>query len=402
MSLPVVCIPPVLNNLMKPYQSFFSKPQFNHFRRLTTGLIVSNNKTIQEINDSFGKRNQSNLNRFVSHSIWDIDELNMIRLNQVKDNLPLRKKGVVIVDESLLHKTGRKMELAGIHRSGATKKLEWGHMAVNAYYTDSDDNDFPIETDVYVRKKDCKKYGVTEFKTKREIAIEEIDFAIQAGLPLSLVIADAGYQSEVFTREIIQRNLDYIVGVRTTTKISISRKKRISIAEYLDTVSDDDFKLYLTEETGYFYHMKKVSIRGIGTAKMIISYKYGDEENIKCYITNLDEDNKTIIKLLIKRWRIECFHRDAKQHLGLEAYQVRKGRGMQVVALAILTAYTLAILAARILKTPIRSLRTIGEICRYLSLVAYKGVRWIRDLIRKPIAFIKMLKRLVFVKNAKV
>ncbi|MBU1199811.1 MAG: hypothetical protein KKF46_07480 [Nanoarchaeota archaeon] len=75
---------------------------------------------------------------------------------------------------------------------------------------------------------------------------------------------------------------------------------------------------------------------------------------------------------------------------------------MQVVALAILTAYMLAILVARILKTPILSLKTIGKMCRYLSLIAYKGIRWIREIISKPIEFIKTLKRHVFVKNAKV
>ena len=120
----------------------------------------------------------------------------------------------------------------------------------------------------------------------------------------------------------------------------------------------------------------------------------GDEENIKCYITNLNEEDEIIIKLLIKRWRIECFHRDAKQHLGLKAYQVRKGRGMQVVALAILTAYTLVILATRILKTPIRSLRTIGEICRYLQLVAYKGIRWIKNKLKDTVNWIRILKNM--------
>ena len=402
MSLPIICIPPVINKLLKPYNPFFSRPQFKHFRRLTTGLIVSENKTLQEINDSFGECDQSNLDRFVSFSAWDLDDLNEIRLKQVKDVLPLQKKGVQIVDESLLHKTGPCMELAGLHRSGVTKELEWGHMAVNSFYTDSDDNDFPIKTDVYVREKDCAKYGNIPFKTKREMAIEQIDFALKNNLPVGLVLVDAGYEGEKFTQEIQMRQLDYLIGVRTTTKISIERQKRVSIADYLSTLTDLNFEYYLTEDKAYSYHIRKVSIRGIGSVKLVISFMHGDEENIKCYITNLEEGDETIIKLLIKRWRIECFHRDAKQHLGLEAYQVRKGRGMQVVALATLVAYTLVILIARILKTPIRKLSTVGEVCRYLALIAYKGMRWISCLIRKPLEFISVLKKHVFVKNTKV
>lgn len=401
MSMPIICVPPVLNNLLSYYRPYFTKPQYHHFRHLVTGLIVSENKTLQEINDAYGDRDQSSLNRFVSHSEWDMDLLNNLRLQQVKDTLPLKKKGVMIIDESLLHKTGKHMELAGLHRSGVTKKLEWGHMAVNAFYTDSDDNDFPVTTDVYVREQDCKKNNL-DFKTKREIAVEQIDLAIRAKLPIGVVIADAGYEGEEFTREIIERGLDFIIGVRVSTNISIDRQKRISIGEYLERLTDADFDFYLTEDKAYFYHIVRVSIRGIGMVNLIISYSDGDEENVKCYISNVKNEDEILIKLLVKRWVIECFHRDAKQHLGLEAYQVRKGRGMQVVALAILIAYTLASLAARILKIPTRSLRTIGEVCRYLQLVAYKGIRWLKDKFRNPIEFVRILKKHVFVKTAKV
>jgi SRSO17 transposase len=401
MSLPIICIPPVFNTLLSDYRSFFTKPQFKHFRHLILGLVVSENKTLQEINDSFGKTNQSNLNRFVSHSDWKLDELNHLRIDLIKSRLDLCKWGTLIIDESLKHKTGKHMELAGFHRSGITKKVEWGHMDVNCFYTDLKDNNFPVISHTYVREVDSKKYGVP-FKTKREFAVEQIDFALNSGLPVKLVMADAGYEGEVFTREIIQRQLKFIIGVRSTTKMSLNRQKRISINDYLMTLTDDNFKVYSEKGKAYFYHVRNTNIRGIGKVKLIISYKYGDEENVKCYITNLDGKNETIIKHLIKRWLIECFHRDAKQHLGLEAYQVRKGRGMQVVALAILIAYTLVFLAGRILKIPIRTLRTIGEICRYLQLIAYKGIQWMRKRIQKPKEYADVLKKHVFVKNAKV
>jgi len=401
MSLPIVCIPPVLNQLFEPYQDLFSRPQFEHFRRLTTGLIVSENKTLQEMNDSFGECDQSNLNRFVRLSPWDPEELNRLRLRQVKDTLRLKKKGILIMDESLLHKTGRTMEFAAMHRSGVTKRLEWGHMVVNSFYTDTDSNSFPVRTDLYIKEKDCRKHRRT-FKTKRQLAIEHIDYALAQGLPADLAMVDAGYEGSEFTQEIRARGLDYLIGVRTSTKVSIDRQKRMAIAEHLATLTDSDFRALVTSEKAYFYHVVRVSIRAIGCVKLVITYAHGDEGNIKCYTTNLNEKDETIMKLLVKRWEIECFHRDAKQHLGLESYQVRKGRGMQTVALTILAAYTLVILAARILKTQLRALKTVGETCRYLRLIAYKGVRWMASLISRPVEYIKTMNKLVFVKNAKV
>jgi SRSO17 transposase len=396
-----MCIPKELNKLLSEYEYFFSKPQIIHFKTLITGLIVSENKTIQEINDGFGKKNQSSLNRFVTKSEFDLDELNNLRISQAKKHLNLDKFGIQIIDESLLHKTGEKMELIGRHRSGVTKRIELGHMIVNSLYTDKLQNTFPIKTDVYVQEKNCPKYNL-DFKTKRQLAVEQIDYALANDLPIKLVIVDAGYEGEEFTQEILARGLDFMIGCRISTKISINRKKRSSIENYLDSLTDDNFKIHFKDDKAFFYHIATVSIRGIGKVKLIISYKYEDEENIKCYITNLNLPEEQIIDLLSMRWLIECFHRDGKQHLGLEAYQVRKGRGMQVVALAILIAYTLTVLAARILFTPLRKLRTVGEVCRYFALIAYKGSRWFLAKMANPIQFILLLKKHVFVKSAKV
>jgi len=401
MSMPVVCLPPLLKKKISFFRSFFSKPQFKHFERFVSGLIISKNKTLQAINNSFGKSDQSSLNKFVTLSGFDVCELDSLRLDLVKKEFSLTKKGCLIIDESLAHKTGKKMDLVGLHRSGVTKKIELGHMLVNSFYVDLAGNEFPVKTSFYVRECDCEKNNVV-FKTKRELAIEQIDFALKNKLPVSLVSVDAGYEGEEFTKEIKSRGLDFIIGVRKSTKFSFSRKQRIDVGEYLESLNKDDFTSVRIDFKEYFYHIKLVHMRGIGKVKLVISYPKNDEENIKYYITNLSEQEPIIIHFLIKRWRIECFHRDAKQHLGLEAYQVRKGRGIQVVVPAILIAYTLVKICAKYLKTPIRPLKTIGEICRYLALIAYKGLRWFRNLIKKPLDFIKTLKRLVFTKTAKV
>ena len=401
MSMPIVCLPPLLKEKIGFFRGFFSKPQFKHFERLVSGFIVSNNKTLQVINDSFGDGDQSSFNRFVTTSDFDIGELDSLRLDLVKKEFSLTRKGCLVIDESLTHKTGRKMDLVGLHRSGVTKKIELGHMLVNSFYVDLAGNEFPVKTSFYVREGDCEKNGVS-FKTKRELAIEQMDFALKNSLPVRLVSVDAGYEGEEFTKEIKSRGLDFIIGVRKSSKFSFERKQRIDVGTYLESLNEKDFTSAKIDFKEYFYHIKKVYMRGIGKVKLVISYPKNEEENIKYYITNLNESETTIIHLLIKRWRIECFHRDAKQHLGLEAYQVRKGRGIQVVVPAILIAYTLVKICAKHLKTPIRPLKTIGEICRYLALIAYKGIKWFRNLIKKPLEFIKTLKRLVFTKTAKV
>ena len=98
------------------------------------------------------------------------------------------------------------------------------------------------------------------------------------------------------------------------------------------------------------------------------------------------------------------WHRDGKQHLGLEDCQVRKFSAIQKVVCAILVAYTQLILMKedKLLKPLKRILKTIGEGCRYLRLIALKGAFWLKQKAKNIVEFRKILNQLVFVKNAKV
>ena len=120
MSLPVIEIPAQIKRSLNDYRDIFTNPQLNHFQRLITGLIVSDNKTIQEINDCFNERDQSSLNKFLTLSSWDREEVEKIRMEQVKKlNL---SNGILIIDPTLLHKSGKHMEKANYHYDGLTKK----------------------------------------------------------------------------------------------------------------------------------------------------------------------------------------------------------------------------------------------------------------------------------------
>jgi len=110
------------------------------------------------------------------------------------------------------------------------------------------------------------------------------------------------------------------------------------------------------------------------------------------------------MNLLLKRWKIETWHRDAKQHLGLEDYQVRKFGAIQKVVCTVLVAYTQVILMEEdaILKPLKRVLSTIGEGCRYIRLLALKGTFWLRQKAKNLVELADILNKQVFVKNAKV
>jgi hypothetical protein len=400
MALIIKEIPSSLKSNIAFYRKYFTKPQFKHFEELITGLIVSDNKTIQEINDCFGRTDQSSLNRFVTSADWDWKEINDVRIKQIKKNTRL-KKGVLIIDPSFLHKVGPFMEKANNHYSGISKDTERGYLLVDSFFSD-EKNSFPVFADFYLQKEDCD--NANPFRTLRDMCIEQIDYAVNK-LPIAIVMMDAGLYADFLLLHIKSLGLKYVVGMHANTCISIEGKERVSVDKYLSTLTDDDFSHNFINGEKYFLHTKEIYTRGVGKEKLLVSYKIGDEENLKVCVTNiLDTEDKDLMPLLLKRWQIECLHRDTKQHLGLEDYQVRKYGAIQKVVCAVLVAYTQIILNAKqkILEPIKRTLRTIGEGCRFFRLIAIKGMSWIKAKAKNLKEFKKVLNTQVFVKNAKV
>lgn len=400
MSLPIKEVPARIKSLLSFYKKMFTRPQYKNFRDFVLGLIVSDNKTVQEIADCFGRVDQSSLNRFLTCSEWDCRKINNKRITQIKSCYRLQK-GILICDPTTLQKFGKEMEYANYHYSGMTKKEEWGYFLVNSFFTDGN-VDFPVCADFYLRKEDADEEH--PFRTIREICLEQLDYALKR-LPIWLFIADAGLYADFLIQDIRSRGLKYIIGARVTNNISIGGKKRISIEDYLMTLTDDDFKIHFIDGEAYFLHSVDVSERGVGKEKLLISYKAGDEECVRVNVTNLmQHSDKSLLGMLLKRWKIETWHRDAKQHLGLEDCQIRKFGAIQKVVCAILVAYTqLILLKEDVLLKPLnRVLRTIGEGCRYIRLLALKGTFWLKQKAKNLCEFKEIMNKMVFVKNAKV
>ena len=81
--LPLVEIPEIVRHYAPWFASVFSPEAFVQFQRYVSGLIVSENKTVDGINRLFviDVRNQSSLNRLLTESPFSVDALNQARLN---------------------------------------------------------------------------------------------------------------------------------------------------------------------------------------------------------------------------------------------------------------------------------------------------------------------------------
>jgi hypothetical protein len=77
--LPLVEIPDIVRHYEAFYTPVFSAEAFEHFKRYVSGLLVTENKTVEGINRMFvlDPRNQSSVNRFLKSSPFSRTNLNI-------------------------------------------------------------------------------------------------------------------------------------------------------------------------------------------------------------------------------------------------------------------------------------------------------------------------------------
>jgi DDE superfamily endonuclease len=146
--LPLVDIPDIVQHYAPFFASVFSPQAFQQFQRYLSGLILSENKTVEGINRLFvlDTRHQSSLNRLLTESPFDLKKLYQARL-ALFQSLPgtqMKPKGVLSVDDTLLSHYGQHFDKIAYLYDSAQKHYVWAHNLVNLHYSD-DLTDYPVD-----------------------------------------------------------------------------------------------------------------------------------------------------------------------------------------------------------------------------------------------------------------
>jgi hypothetical protein len=273
----------------------------------------------------------------------------------------------------------------------------------------------PLDFDVYVKRKDCE--DKKKFRTKVEIAKDLVEKAVGYGLPIDVVLFDSWYMSEGLTSFLKEKGIEAYVSEEKGDRIVLSddSKTETNLSEWAKTIPRESFEpvevhtSILGEERTFYAYCTSVRMKHLDGTKVMLVVSYKDDrldagdEGPSFYVTNMRFwESKKILQTQAMRWTIEGFHRDAKQSLGLEDYQVRKIRGVKRHVAMVFFAYVLLQLGSgfdRIMGNLKANLRTIGSRCRlagtevlsslvrFVVKMAHKDMdaRKIMDLFMKPL-----------------
>lgn len=218
------------------------------------------------------------------------------------------------------------------------------------------------------------------FKTKPELAMEQIEAALAAGYPRGVVLADAAYGDETAWRErLAGHGLTYAVGVRPATTVwwgehqplaeagasARGRPRRrlrrdethrpIPVADLARALPAQAWRSVTWREgtSGPLSsRFARVRVRAAHRNRprdeewLIIEWPRGAEEPAHYWLSNLPARTRwpEMVDTVMSRWRIERDYEELKQELGLGHYEGRNWRGFHHHASLCIAAYGFLIL----------------------------------------------------------
>jgi SRSO17 transposase len=213
------------------------------------------------------------------------------------------------------------------------------------------------------------------FKTKPEIALDQIRWACEAGLPRGVVLLDAGYGNHTGLRvEISKLGLTYAAGILSNTSVWMPGSEPLPPKRWSGrgrpptrTRRDGKHKPVSVKELAFglptrawrtigwregsaerlLSRFARLRVRAAHRGErhddewLLIEWPKGAQEPTKYWLSTLDQDVtfERLVDLAKLRWRIERDYLELKQELGLGHYEGRGWRGFHHHATLCIAAY---------------------------------------------------------------
>ena len=400
---PLVEFPELVKHYAHFFEEVFSAEAFVEFERYISGLIVSENKTVDGINRLFvnESRNQSSLNRLLTESPFSLEELNRARLAMLA-SLPgtqIKPKGVLGVDDTLLIHYGQEFEKIAQLFDHVSQTYVWAHDLVTIHYSD-DETDYPVH-----------------FQLWEPVELEKVEAGLRAaGIELKASKEPwketdpnkwRGYVLGVWRRQ--QKKHEELRGLYDTKLVLVEKMLKSWVAEHPDAhlpvtfdnwFTQPDFCRFLDEELHLAYvgtlastdkvnlkngqlsvgdfaerlkqeHLAAVShgqppvfqriripfkggheiyysycnihrLHNFGRQRLVINYRQANlSDNPTFYISNrLSWHAPGITRIRRHRWPVEVYHEEGKAE-GLDQYQLRDFCAIQRHVALVAVVYSL-------------------------------------------------------------
>jgi hypothetical protein len=382
--LPLVEFPQIVQHYVPWFETVFSAEALVQFQRYLSGLLLSENKTIDGINRLFvmESRNQSSLNRLLTASPFSDAALNQQRLALLHslEGTRLKAKGVLSVDDTLLTHYGRHFDEIALLYDPVDSRYTWAHNLVNLHYSD-DQTDYPLhfqlwkpadldkiekglqaagvrlrESKFALKESEPKKWrqyllGVWSrnqdkppvaalYQSKLLIARQLLGRWVAEHPELKLPVTfDSWYTQPAFCRFLHQElGLPY-VGTLASDDEVILQRGRLTLETFAEQLKQEHLQAvamggkpvfrkigltYKGEKETYYSYCHTHRIHNFDKQRLVINFSQPDlSDTPRFYNSNrLMWQSVGITRIRRHRWPVEVYHEESKEE-GLDKYQLR-------------------------------------------------------------------------------
>lgn len=189
------------------------------------------------------------------------------------------------------------------------------------------------------------------------------------------------FDSWYFCHQIVEaaraRGWDWVTQAESNRIVHIEGE-RVNVTRLAERLPARRFRKVKVRGEAFALYGLEVWMPKAGKVRMVVSREL---DGFHFYVTNrLDWTDRQMLEAYKVRPTIDVFYRDVKQNLGLEEYQMRKGRGAITHWHLVFTTYTLLTLLRQSLRQGSnrlgKCLATLGDVCRCVKRSASGGL-WI-------------------------
>jgi hypothetical protein len=401
--LPLVEFPVLVEHYAPYFQEVFSAPAFIEFKRYVSGLIVSENKTVEGLNRLLvnESRNQSSLNRLLTESPFSLEALNQARLKML-NSLPgtqLKAQGVLSVDDTLLVHSGQQFEQIAQLYDPVTESYVWAHDLVTLHYSD-DQTDYPLRFQLWqpvdlakleagLRKAQVplkadkeplkqsapqkwRSYLLGVWKRRQQqhpelAALYDNKLTIAQGLlqawvsqhpQLKLPVAFDNWFTQTsfcrFVNDTLQ--LPYVGTLAETDKVTLQTGPA-TLGDFAARLKHEHLQAlqaggkqvfrpvtipYKGETETYYSYCQTHQLHGFGKQRLVINYRQADLTDKPVFLISnrLVWQAAGITRIRRHRWPVEVYHQEGKAE-GLDQYQLRGFSAIQRHVALVAVVYSL-------------------------------------------------------------
>lgn len=340
-------------------QPALTRIQYDNLTLIATALILGSGFNLSKISRMWlAEKSISTLSYFLSDAKFSTQEMQMLYIMQIPKVYKI-KKCFYIIDDTLNHHSRFCKWIHGVfvlfdHVLGTNVRAL---CIVTLYLSDGKFVKCPLAFRIYYKESGkampWQRRKKIVYRTKYDLAVEMLEWAIESGLPKGIVLADSWYGIGPFIKELKRLKLNYVLEIKFDRKIRTPCKEAkrtpsgqlakkqyelITVAEFFASMTvfarcgfARDLETGQEEKVLYELKIATTRLNAFAGQHRLVASIDPRKGTVKYLLTNQLSWNATkIVSVYSERWVIEEFFRNAKQLLDMDGVMLRSEQGITV------------------------------------------------------------------------